>query len=255
MNRKPTILISPSTQNQGAEFADASISLSHRYPQAIVAAGGVPWILPCIPDRSLIVEAVQRCQGVVLTGGDDVQPRLYADKLAPRLGKTVVAVSPERDLFELLLIQETFQQQKPMFAICRGQQLLNVALGGNLIVDIPTELPHALAHNRQDQKANPVHEVTLTPDSLLAKISGKGTLRVNSTHHQAVNQVADSLRVTAASQDGVIEALELRPEAKALSPFLVSVQFHPERLFDRYQEFLDLFRSFIRASIRSASRL
>jgi putative glutamine amidotransferase len=247
MKKSPLVLLSPSTQNQGAEFADASISLSNRYPEAVIAAGGVPWIMPCVPSRGLVAESVRRCDGVLLTGGNDVQPKLYQPCLPAQLEKKVGPADPERDLLESLLIDEVFRQQKPMLAICRGQQILNVALGGTLIVDIPTQKRGALQHNQPNRKYQPVHQVSLSPDSHLAKICGKTMIEVNSTHHQAVDRVAKPLKVTATSADGVIEGIELNDEAAALLPYLVSVQFHPERLFDRYEEFSKLFRSFIRA--------
>src|SRR5262249_35437273 len=151
-----------------------------------MAAGGIPWILPCLPDDSVVTEAVKRCDGVLLTGGDDIQPRLYGRRLSPRLKRTVSPPEPARDLLELLVIREIFRQRKPALAICRGEQMLNVALGGTLIVDIPSEVGGPIAHNRTDRKDRVVHKVALTPDSILTKIAGKQTLGVNSTHHQAV---------------------------------------------------------------------
>ena len=137
MKKPPLILISPSTQNRGAEFSDASISLSNRYLEAIIAGGGLPWVMPCVPLLDLAAESVRRCDGVVLTGGNDVQPKLYGSKLSPQLEKTIGPADPERDLLELLLIDEVFRQRKPLLAICRGQQILNVALGGTLLVAPP----------------------------------------------------------------------------------------------------------------------
>ena len=155
-------------------------------------------------------------------------------------------MEPERDILELQMIDEVFRQQKPLLAICRGCQILNVALGGTLIVDIPTQVPAAINHQRTDLKGDKVHEVSLTPDSLLAKVTGERTLGVNSTHHQAVGRVARPFRVTAKSPDGIIEALELK--MPGLLPYLLAVQFHPERLVDRYKEFLEIFKSFVCAS-------
>jgi putative glutamine amidotransferase len=243
MNNAPLILISPSTQRKGVEFSDASISLSNRYAQAIIAAGGIPLIVPCTASRDLIAEYICRSDGVMLTGGDDVQPKIYSPKLSAKLAKTISAVEPERDVLELQMIDEIFRQRKPLLAICRGHQILNVALGGTLIVDIPTQVSGALNHRRMDAKGDKVHEVALTPDSLLAKITGERTLGVNSTHHQSVGRVAKPLRVTAKSSDGIIEALELK--MPRLLPYLLAVQFHPERLVDRYKEFLQIFRSFV----------
>lgn len=243
MNSAPLILISPSLQRKGVEFSDASISLSNRYPEAISAAGAMPVIAPLTDSKEWIAEYVRRSDGVLLTGGDDVQPELYSEELPEGLAKKLGPIEPERDVVELQLIDEVFRQRKPLFAICRGCQILNVALGGDLIVDIPTQIDGALNHRRMDAKGEKVHEVTLTPDSLLAKVTGEKALGVNSTHHQSVGRVAKPLRATARSSDGVIEALELK--TSGVLPYLLAVQFHPERLVDRYKEFLQLFRSFV----------
>src|SRR6266446_2343071 len=228
MKKPPLILISGSTASKGVEFGDASLSLSMNYALAIRAAAGLPWLLPCVPERELVAEAVSRSDGVMLTGGDDVQPSLYSAKLPPVIEKTIHAAAPERDLFELLLIDEVFRQRKPLLAICRGHQILNVALGGTLFADIASQKPKAFDHRRTDKRSEIVHEVQLTPGSLLAKITIGQKLGVNSTHHQAVARVAAPLRVTARSEDGIIEALELKPGGSHWLPLLVSVQFHPE---------------------------
>lgn len=249
---RPLILVSPSTQSEGAEFADASVSLSNRYPQAIIEAGGVPMIVPVTASKELVAEYIRRSDGVLLTGGEDVQPGLYAGKLSSRLAQAMGPVEPERDVLELLMIDEIFRQHKPLLAICRGQQILNVALGGDLIVDIPTQKPSAINHRRIDLKCDKVHEVTLTPNSLLAKITGERSLGVNSTHHQAVGRVASPLRVTAKSSDGIVEAMELKDTG--LLPYLLAVQFHPERLTDRYKEFLGIFGSFVYSCASGAKK-
>jgi putative glutamine amidotransferase len=244
---RPVILISASTQKQGAEMGDLSVSLSLNYPLAIEAGGGVPWLLPCMPERAFIEESVARCDGVLLTGGDDVNPELYSKSLAPELRKTVEAEAPERDLFELMLIEELFRQRKPLLAICRGHQLLNVALGGTLVVDISSEIPGALKHSQSERKYKIVHDVEVKPGSLLEKSTGVKSLGVNSTHHQAIAELAKPLRANAVSRDGIIEGVELEPAAGRLLPFLLAVQFHPERLFARHREHLKLFKSFIEA--------
>jgi putative glutamine amidotransferase len=243
MKHRPVILIAPSTACQGEEFADASISLSNRYTDAIIAAGGLPQIFPATTDRAIIAEAVQRCEGVLLTGGDDIDPKRYTKDLPEKLAKTVGPLAPERDRWEADMIADVFQQQKPLFGICRGHQMLNVALGGTLVVDIATQVPGALNHQRMDRPMEPVHDVKLAPDSLLARLTGRQTLGVNSTHHQAVGAVAEPLRVVAESSDGVVEAVELKDPGRL--PFLLSVQFHPERLIDSNALFLQLFSRFI----------
>jgi putative glutamine amidotransferase len=163
------------------------------------------------------------------------------------LRRTVAAGPPERDLRELILIDEIFRQRKPLFGICRGHQLINVALGGTLLVDVATQVPGALNHRRIDQKFEVVHEARLTGGSLLARMAGKRKLGVNSTHHQAVGRVAKPLRVTARSEDGIVEGMELKREEAGLLPYLLTVQFHPERLASRHPEHQALFNEFVRA--------
>jgi len=248
----PTILVAPSTEREGAEFADWSLSLSNRYTDAVIAAGGLPVILPASARRQVIAEAVRRSDGVLLTGGDDIDPKCYAPDLPEALARTTLAHDRARDAWEKLLIEQVFQQQKPLFGICRGQQMLNVALGGSLLVDIPSQVPNALNHNQMARKAEPVHTVTVAPGSLLARIAGGTTLGVNSTHHQAVGRVAAPLRAVAHSADGVIEALELQDPGRL--PFLLTVQFHPERMVDGNAWFLRLFGSFIHAAARRIER-
>lgn len=252
--RTPAILIAPGTQLHGSEFSDYSVSLSDAYPQAIMAAGGLPWILPCSLTKELLAQAVERSDGVLLTGGDDIEPKLYRQRLNPRLKKTVIDVDPIRDLAELALIREVFQQRKPLLAICRGHQMLNVAFGGELIVDIPSEVEGCLNHAQMDQKDRAVHEIQCAADSILAGALGKRQFSVNSTHHQAVRKPAAPFRVVAQSADGVVEAMELGLADRHLLPYLLAVQFHPERLVRQVPEFLELFRSFIQACASGRKR-
>ena len=247
MKSAPLILITSCTQKRGAEFADASISLSNRYARAILDAGGVPLVMPLESQRELVEEYVRRADGVLMTGGDDVQTKLYAPKLSRKLAALVTEIEPERDVFELELVEQVFRQHKPLLCICRGHQMLNVALGGTLFADIPAQLPGALAHKLMDRKMEPVHEIAIKAGSQLASLLGPEPLGVNSTHHQAVDRMAPPLNATARSTDGVVEAMELK-DARML-PFLQSVQFHPERLYDRFPRFAGLFHGFIRACI------
>lgn len=252
MKTAPLILIAPGIDKTGIEFKDASLSLSGNYPRAIQAAGGLPWVLPCLPEPEFIAEAVRRCDGVLLTGGDDLQPELYmSDPLPPALGKTVAGCAPERDLFELLLLEEVFRQRKPLLGICRGQQLLNVALGGTLVVDIPSQVSGALNHCRMDLKDQLVHGITIADGSELAAAVGGTHLGVNSSHHQGVEKIAKPLRANAVSTDGMIEGLELAPDARQYLPFLLTVQFHPERLYARHEKHAALFKTFTQACRRA----
>jgi putative glutamine amidotransferase len=253
MAKLPLILVSPSIFKRGVEFHDRSVSLSVKYEDSILQAGGIPFIVPSTVDRALLAEIVRRVDGVVLSGGDDLNPGLYAKKL-PRAVRQTIEQTPDgggRDLREIILVDEIFRQRKPLLAICRGHQLLNVALGGKLIADIRRQVPGALNHQRSDQPAGLVHEAALTPGSLLAKITGKQVLGVNSSHHQAVLEPAEPLVAVARSRDGIIEAMELNPAAARRMPFLLSVQFHPERLTTGFAEHRKIFRRFVQACIRN----
>jgi putative glutamine amidotransferase len=242
----PLILVTPCQQAAGTEFADASISLSNRYTQAINDAGGMPLVLPVTATRDQIAELVRRADGVLLTGGEDIELKHYAPDTSPDLAAKLGEVEPERDVLEFALVDEVFRQRKPLLCICRGHQMLNVALGGTLFVDLPTQRPDALAHKQVERKFELVHDVSLAPDSQLAAVLGATHVGTNTTHHQAVARLADALRVTGTTADGVIEAMELKDNSRL--PFLQSVQFHPERLYDRHPHFAELFRAFIRAS-------
>ena len=135
MTKPPLILVSPNIESKGQEFADLSISLSARYQQALMNAGGIPLALPATVSREVIAESISRCDGVLMTGGEDVEPSLYAKNIPPKVKRTVIVTADggARDYREIVLIDEVFQQRKPLLAICRGHQILNVALGGTLI--------------------------------------------------------------------------------------------------------------------------
>ncbi len=198
----------------------------------------------------MVREAVAACDGVLFTGGEDISPKLYGGTLTEALQKTLVPAEPQRDLMELMLLEETCARKKPLLAICRGHQLLNVAFGGTLFVDIASQRPDSLNHSRLDLKNKIVHEARLAPDSQMHRIFQSDTIGVNSSHHQAIKRLAKPFRATAKSSDGIIEAIELKPGEQGLFPYLSSVQFHPERLYARHPEFVTFFRDFVDACRR-----
>ena len=210
------------------------------YRQAIVHASGESSVLE---PSSSIADALAGISGVLLSGGEDVAPSRYGESPHP----TVVDVDPARDAFEIDLIAAARARGVPILAICRGIQVLNVAGGGTLVQDIPSELAGALEHSLKPPKHQPydlAHEVWVEKDSLLAKLLGDrlvgaDTCEVNSRHHQAVKTVAPGFRVSATAPDGVIEAIE-DPAAR----FCVGVQWHPEN-FWRTGEFRSLFEGFL----------
>ena len=181
--------------------------------------------------------------GLLLSGGGDVEPSIYAAATHP----TFSPAEPGRDAFELALARLARAANRPLLAICRGIQVLNVARGGDLIQDIPSEQPSTVAHRIPTPKDGVAHHVTVPPGGLLARLmasdlSLNGTLGVNSRHHQAIGRVGDGLRVVATADDGLVEAVE-DPALR----FCVGVQWHPEN-FWRSGTFRPLFEGFVGAA-------
>jgi len=213
------------------------------YRQSILHVGGEPRIV----DSSMTVEAaLAGIGGLLLTGGDDVAPARYGERPHP----AVVEAEPGRDEFEIALVAAARERRLPILAICRGAQVLNVACGGTLVQDIPSELKGALSHSLPvppNQPYSLAHEVWLERDSLLSqlmreRLSDVDICEVNSRHHQAVKDVAPGFRVSATAPDGVIEAIE-----DAALGFCLGVQWHPENFF-RTGEFRPLFEGFLEAA-------
>ena len=209
------------------------------YLDAILAAGGLPILLPASLPLAALPELVARYDGFVLSGGGDVDPALYGG----RLDAAVHSIDPERDAFERSLITLVLEADKPLLAICRGVQILNVALGGSLHEDIPSQLPAALRHDWYPNYPRDylVHKVEIEPGSRLAGILGTHTLRTNSLHHQAIRQPAPGLKVVGRAEDGVIEAVELPGKR-----FAIGVQWHPECLPEE-PAMQRLFKAFVSA--------
>jgi putative glutamine amidotransferase len=161
--------------------------------------------------------------GLVLTGGEDVDPQRYGEKRHEK----VRSVNPARDATEAALIEEAKARGKPVLAICRGIQILNVALGGTLVQDIPSQVGTQIAHDEDSPRDKRSHEISVEPDSLIAKAVGAEHLTVNSFHHQSVKRVADGMRVTARSPDGIIEGIESTNDW-----WVMGVQWHPEEMTD-----------------------
>jgi putative glutamine amidotransferase len=197
-----------------------------KYLLAIEAAGGIPLLIHLTHDTEVLDAHYQRCDGLLFAGGGDVDPAYYGAAPHPNLG----TVEPLRDEVELALARRAAGDGVPMLGICRGIQLLNIALGGTLYQDIPAELPGALDHyasSAAPEHAHLAHPLTLATDSWLAARLETTALPVNSYHHQALCDVAPGLRVTAYTADGIVEAVE------GVGPnFVIGVQCHPELLWE-----------------------
>lgn len=220
--------------------------LNAAYVRAVTAAGGVPIVLSPLMGHSLAARALDGVDGLVLTGGEDVDPAWYETAPHPRLNPP----SRERDLFELALFAAARQRELPVLGICRGIQLVNVALGGTLYQDLPSERRGTVDHDPQGARTDRSHDVRLEPGSLAAGALGSATVRVNSFHHQAVRDLAPKLVASGWSEDGLIEAVE----GAEGQPWLLAVQWHPEEMHaDVGGPDLGLFRALVARAAAGAS--
>lgn len=251
-------------------------------PRAVLAAGGIPVILPLEASEADLRQLAAALDGFLFTGGPDVHPFLFGEETLTGCGD----VSTKRDRMELTLLKLVIEQRKPLMGICRGIQLINIGLGGNIYQDIPSQVERVLpiAHQQPFPPKVPSHTVKVTTDSLLADVlsgrffggsdpdpaaaptsapalvsastsalalapaladqpPGQLTLHVNSTHHQAVRDVAPSLKACAFAPDGIIEGVVMEDY-----PYLVAVQWHPEYLLEEDPAARNLFRGLVRAS-------
>jgi putative glutamine amidotransferase len=208
------------------------------YCRALEMAGGAPVLIPLLSDEQALWDIYQRLDGLLLAGGGDIAPHHFGQVRTAK----VSYVDPPRDRVEMLLVRRAVADDLPVLAICRGIQVLNVALGGTLYQDIPSQIPHALRHNfHPDHARNHLgHEVEIKGGTRLADILGATRVEVNSFHHQSLQNVPDLLQVTAVAPDGVIEAIEASRRR-----FVLGVQWHPEELVDDDPRMKHLFEVFV----------
>ena len=202
------------------------------YIRAIEAAGGLPVLFPAVSDERAAVSYAEMIDGLLIPGGQDIAPVLYGQDPSPH----VVYSLADTDRLEMALIHEADRRGLPVFGICRGMQLINVAFGGSLIQDVCAEIPGAIGH-RQDMsiRSELTHHVSVEEGSLLFELLGSSECLVNSFHHQAVKSAASGFHISACSSDGIAEAME-REDRR-----IYAVQWHPEELFFRYPVFQNLF--------------
>jgi putative glutamine amidotransferase len=198
------------------------VRLNIAYVRALESVGLVPLVIPPLTDTAAADRILDVVAGLLLTGGEDVDPALYGDTPHPALGP----VNCSRDVTELALLAGARARRLPTFAICRGIQVVNVGLGGTLVQDLPSQRNDVDAHELDDERAERVHDVSLDPASRLATIVGEQTVGVNSIHHQAVDRLGVSMRVNARAEDGVIEGIE----SDDPNWWMLGVQWHPEEL-------------------------
>jgi len=212
---KPVIGITGNYQSEANSFMFKDF-----YVAAIVNAGGIAVLLPSTMDETLIDDYFSLCQGLLLSGGGDLDPVYWGELPDLKAGE----IDPLRDRFELSLARKAFQARKAVLGICRGCQVLNIAAGGSLIQNINT----SMSHMQKAPRPYPFHDIFIEKDSQLRSIMGNERVRVNSFHHQAVKK-AGGLSITAMAGDGTVEAVESREH-----PFYLGVQWHPECMQDEF---------------------
>ena len=247
--RKPIIGVTPdfnpgTRKDMGGK--EPTYFLRARYLQAIQETGGVPIVLPLVRGQGHHQQLLEGLDGLLVTGsGWDLAPELYGERQRYPFQR----MSEERAQLELGLSQLAFSLKVPTLGICGGMQSMNVALGGTLIQDIPSQFQTKLQHSPKKSATKMAHAIRIEPKSWLHRLAKKQTIQVNSSHHQSVKAVPSTLQVTAVSSDGVIEAFE-----SASHPFWVGVQWHPEFLYRKYPIQKRLFSAFVRAAKRFNSQ-
>jgi putative glutamine amidotransferase len=217
--------------------------LRARYIRAIEELGGIPLILPLVAGDAARRRLLDTVDGLLLTGsGPDLPPRLYGE----RQRYAFPLVTERRASFELELVHQARLRDLPLLGICGGMQTVNVACGGSLFQNIPSQVPQAINHRQTTTASHVSHRVTIMPKTLLRKILDKATLMVNSSHHQSVKAVAPSLIASASAPDGIVEAIE-----SPAHRFLLAIQWHPEFLFERHAAHRQLFQALLRAARRT----
>ncbi|MBD8070752.1 gamma-glutamyl-gamma-aminobutyrate hydrolase family protein [Bacillus sp. PS06] len=200
---------------------DYKHSLSNDYVEAVIQAGGIPVILPIGIDSDVAV-LLEKIDGLIVTGGGDIDPMLFGEEPHPKLGM----ISPGRDSFEIAIIEQALAANKPILAICRGIQILNITVGGDMYQDIYSQMEEPLLqHSQKATRTHLAHKVSVTEGSLLEDIAGQSTFNVNTYHHQAVRNVPKPLIVSGRASDGIIEAIESTEHT-----FVLGLQWHPEPL-------------------------
>jgi putative glutamine amidotransferase len=224
------------------EFETRRFYLGRDYSEAVYGAGGLPVHIPLIADREHVEDIVSHIDGVLLPGCDsDPDPALYDEDPHPKLGQVV----PEKDTTDLLVIEEAEKRGLPIFGICFGMQILNVARGGSLIQDIPSQVEDSINHQQGIPRERNSHRIRIDSRSLLGELSANAlntpNISVNSHHHQAVKVLGENLRATSWTSDGVIESIEdIRPVSKVFA-----VQWHPELSWANDELSRGLFQRFV----------
>jgi putative glutamine amidotransferase len=220
------------------DLAHHTFYLRRYYAEAIAAAGGDPVLIPLIPEEAYLHSLAARCDGLLFSGSNsDIDPQHYHEEPHLHLGHVIA----ERDQTDLLLLQFAEAHSLPVLAICFGAQSLAVSRGGSLIQDLPSQVDNVLKHDQGEPYARPSHHITIEVNSLLSQLAGGITARVNSSHHQAIKDPGENLRITATTPDGVIECVE---DTRA-ERFVLGVQWHPELGWEKDRLSQAIFKRFV----------
>ncbi|SFA83874.1 putative glutamine amidotransferase [Lentibacillus halodurans] len=231
---KPVIGITSSVVNHNNI---KSVNLHERFISSVIQAGGIPIVIPNgTNDMPEVWTSI--CDGLILSSGEDIDPNSFQENPDPKLQK----INVNRDEIEMALVHHALKQKKPIFAICRGITLLNVALGGTVIQDIETKAPHAIKHYQLAGRSEATHDIQIEYGSRLYELVNRSEIRVNSMHHQAIDMLASGLKVTAVTPDGMIEAVEAIDESSSL---FMGVQWHPEEMASDDPTMQKLFKAFV----------
>lgn len=231
----------PGRRDQSGRSGTPIFAQNRTYVEAVATAGGAPVLIPPNLDEGALRAIYERLDGLLLAGGEDIHPKHYGEAIHEKCGQ----IDEARDTVELTLTRWALAEGLPVLGICRGIQVLNVAAGGTLYQDIASQLPGSLKHNCwPDYPRNYLaHQVTVSGDSRVAAILGQSRVGVNSTHHQAIKDLAPGFKIAARAADGVIEAIEGHDH-----PFAVGVQWHPEELVGKAPPMRRLFEEFVSAA-------
>lgn len=232
---KPLIGISPSMEVDQSYYMTTSDNV-----KAIELAGGMPVLLPFLINEKDIEELVHRIDGLYLTGGYDIDPTLFGEEPHPKLGTII----PARDKFEIAMVHKMRELKKPILGVCRGCQIMNIAVGGDMYQDIYSQIDdQLLQHSQKAPKEHGSHYVNVREDSLLNQLTGKTKLTVNSRHHQANRYIPEGFQVSGKATDGIIEAIEGTDDL-----FFLGLQWHPENMaITGMDESKKIYQGFIKA--------
>ncbi len=233
-------LIGITTKRQTNKFGYPEIASPESYSQAVLKAGGLPVLIPLGYPEKQLKQIIASLDGIIFSGGGDIEPHQYGSEMTEKVN----TMDPERDRVEIQLVRDVIDSGTPFLGICRGQQVINVALGGTLYRDISEEHPNAIEHTYYPNWPwdHIPHTVQIEADSLLAEILGLKEVPVNSLHHQAIKEVAPSLVPIAYAPDGIVESVVLPDH-----PFGLAVQWHPEWM-PKHEPMRALFRAFVNAA-------